>query len=29
VKDLCDRFPLYADMKAVYRKQAKALGYEV
>jgi glycine hydroxymethyltransferase len=29
VKDMCDRFPLYADMKAVYRKQAKALGYEV
>jgi glycine hydroxymethyltransferase len=29
VKDLCDRFPLYADMKAVYREQAKALGYEV
>jgi glycine hydroxymethyltransferase len=29
VKDLCDRFPLYADTKAVYREQAKALGYEV
>ncbi len=29
VEDLCGRFPLYADMKAVYRKQAKALGYEV
>ena len=29
VEDLCGRFPLYADMKAVYRKQAKKLGYEV
>jgi glycine hydroxymethyltransferase len=29
VKDLCARFPLYADMKAVYREQAKELGYEV
>jgi len=29
VKELCDRFPLYADIKAVYRDDAKSLGYEV
>ncbi|UCE26013.1 MAG: serine hydroxymethyltransferase, partial [Candidatus Coatesbacteria bacterium] len=29
VRDLCNRFPLYADIKAVYRDDAKALEYGV